>query len=71
MHLFHHLDLQEVLLYGSPGTGKTMLARGLTHHTRYTTLCASASQLVGTWHVDGARNIRLLEIVFVAQCRCR
>ena len=74
MHSFDHLDLQGALLDGPPGTGKTMLARALAHHTGFTTLCVSASHLVGKWHGDDARKIRLLfklAGVFVFQCRCR
>ena len=38
--------LQGVLLYGPPGTGITLLARAVAHHTECTFIRMSGSELV-------------------------
>lgn len=47
-----------VLLYGSPGTGKTLLARAVAHETRATFIRVIGSELVQKYIGEGARMVR-------------
>lgn len=49
-----------VLFYGSPGTGKTLMARALAHEANAEILTAKASDLIGTHVGDGGRRISAL-----------
>jgi len=47
-----------VLLYGSPGTGKTLLARAVAHETHATFTRVIGSELVQKYIGEGARMVR-------------
>lgn len=47
-----------VLLYGSPGTGKTLLARAVAHETHATFIRVIGSELVQKYIGEGARMVR-------------
>ena len=47
-----------VLLYGTPGTGKTLLARAVAHETRATFIRVVGSELVQKYIGEGARIVR-------------
>jgi proteasome regulatory subunit len=47
-----------VLLYGAPGTGKTLVARAVAHETKATFIRAIASELVQKYIGEGARMVR-------------
>ncbi len=47
-----------VLLYGHPGTGKTMLARAVAHSTKATFIKLSGPELVHKYLGEGARLVR-------------
>ena len=47
-----------VLLYGAPGTGKTLLARAVAHETRATFTRVIGSELVQKYIGEGARMVR-------------
>ncbi|MEM2878427.1 MAG: proteasome-activating nucleotidase [Candidatus Hadarchaeales archaeon] len=47
-----------VLLYGSSGTGKTLLARAVAHETKATFIRAIGSELVQKYIGEGARMVR-------------
>ena len=49
-----------VLLIGSPGTGKTMIAKAVAHHTNATFVRLVGSELVQTYIGEGARLVREL-----------
>lgn len=47
-----------VLLYGAPGTGKTLLARAVAHETKATFIRVVGSELVHKYIGEGARIVR-------------
>jgi len=47
-----------VLLYGQPGTGKTLLAKAVAHHADATFIKMSGSELVHKFIGEGARLVR-------------
>jgi proteasome regulatory subunit len=47
-----------VLLYGAPGTGKTLLARAVAHETHATFIRVVGSELVQKYIGEGARMVR-------------
>jgi AAA family ATPase len=49
-----------VLFYGSPGTGKTLMARALAHEANAQIISTKASDLIGTHVGDGGRRISSL-----------
>jgi proteasome regulatory subunit len=49
-----------VLLIGSPGTGKTMIAKAVAHHTHATFIRLVGSELVQKYIGEGARLVREL-----------
>jgi len=49
-----------VLLFGVPGTGKTLLAKAVAHHTDATFIRLAASELVQKYIGEGARLVREL-----------
>ena len=49
-----------VLLIGSPGTGKTMIAKAVAHHTNATFIRLVGSELVQKYFGEGARLVREL-----------
>ncbi|HUJ78373.1 MAG TPA: AAA family ATPase, partial [Thermoplasmata archaeon] len=49
-----------VLLIGSPGTGKTMIAKAVAHHTHATFVRLVGSELVQKYIGEGARLVREL-----------
>jgi proteasome regulatory subunit len=49
-----------VLLIGSPGTGKTMIAKAVAHHTKATFVRLVGSELVQKYIGEGARLVREL-----------
>jgi len=64
--LFESLGIAQpkgVLLYGSPGTGKTLLARAVAHHTDCCFIRVSGSELVQKYIGEGSRMVRELFIM--------
>ncbi|MFX1506735.1 MAG: AAA family ATPase [Promethearchaeota archaeon] len=49
-----------ILFWGPPGNGKTMMARALSQTTSYSMFLIKASDLMGVYAGDGARKIRNL-----------
>jgi cell division protease FtsH len=49
-----------ILLWGPPGTGKTMLARALAGETDLAFMAAAASSFVTMWQGSGPENVRKL-----------
>lgn len=49
-----------ILLYGAPGTGKTMLARALAGESRTAFIAESATAFVTKWVGSGPENVRAL-----------
>ncbi|MFN4133376.1 MAG: proteasome-activating nucleotidase, partial [Candidatus Hadarchaeales archaeon] len=49
-----------VLLYGAPGTGKTLVAKAVAHETKATFIRAVGSELVQKYIGEGARLVREL-----------
>ena len=47
-----------ILLYGAPGTGKTLLARAVAHETKSTFIRVVGSELVQKYIGEGARMVR-------------
>eukprot|EP01127_Copromyxa_protea_P004487 TRINITY_DN14347_c0_g1_i1.p1 TRINITY_DN14347_c0_g1~~TRINITY_DN14347_c0_g1_i1.p1 ORF type:complete len:416 (-),score=96.69 TRINITY_DN14347_c0_g1_i1:71-1318(-) len=47
-----------VLLYGSPGTGKTMLAKAVAHHTKASFIRVVGSEFVQKYLGEGPRMVR-------------
>lgn len=51
---------RNVLFYGPPGCGKTMLARALAYESKHPMFLVKASELLGVYVGDGARKIQNL-----------
>jgi len=61
--LFEALGIAQpkgVILYGKPGSGKTLLARAVAHHTDCTFILVSGSELVQKYIGEGSRMVREL-----------
>uniref|UniRef100_A0A7N2LKX4 AAA+ ATPase domain-containing protein n=1 Tax=Quercus lobata TaxID=97700 RepID=A0A7N2LKX4_QUELO len=64
--LFESLGIAQpkgVLLYGPPGTTKTLLARAMAHHTDCTFIRVSDSELVQKYIGEGSRMVRELFVM--------
>ncbi|KAK8936409.1 hypothetical protein KSP39_PZI014062 [Platanthera zijinensis] len=64
--LFESLRIAQpkgVPLYGPPGTGNTLLARVITHHTDCTFIRVSGSELVQKYIGEGSRMVRELFVM--------
>lgn len=68
---------QGVILYGEPGTGKTLLAKAVANSTSATFLRVVGSELIQKYLGDGPKLVRELfrvaeelapTIVFIGQC---
>ena len=60
-HLFEEIGIDPpsgVLLYGSPGTGKTLLTKAVAHETNATFIRVIGSELVQKYIGEGARLVR-------------
>ncbi|KAI3635517.1 hypothetical protein MIR68_006155 [Amoeboaphelidium protococcarum] len=71
--LFESLGIDQpkgVLLYGSPGTGKTLLARAVAHHTDCRFIRVSGSELVQKYIGEGSRLVRELFVLAREQAPC-
>lgn len=53
---------RNILFWGPPGNGKTMMARALSQTTSYTMFLIKASDLLGVYAGDGARKIKNLYV---------
>ncbi|NHJ00670.1 MAG: AAA family ATPase [Candidatus Heimdallarchaeota archaeon] len=51
---------KNILFWGPPGNGKTMMAQALSNETSHTILLVKATDLLGIYVGDGARKIRNL-----------
>jgi ATP-dependent 26S proteasome regulatory subunit len=69
--------LQGVILYGEPGTGKTLLAKAVANSTSATFLRVVGSELIQKYLGDGPKLVRELfrvademspSIVFIGEC---
>mmetsp|Transcript_30381 Transcript_30381/g.60580 ORF Transcript_30381/g.60580 Transcript_30381/m.60580 type:complete len:625 (-) Transcript_30381:290-2164(-) len=49
-----------ICLYGSPGTGKTMLVRAAAHESQCILFACTASALTSKWHGEGEKLLRTL-----------
>ena len=49
-----------VLLFGPPGTGKTMLAKCVAHESKASFFCITASSLTSKFHGEGEKTVRAL-----------
>src|ERR1700733_2993415 len=67
-----------VILYGEPGTGKTLLAKAVANETSATFLRVVGSELIQKYLGDGPKLVRELfrvadehapSIVFIGRCR--
>lgn len=54
------LPLQGVILYGEPGTGKTLLAKAVANSTSATFLRVVGSELIQKYLGDGPKLVREL-----------
>merc|ERR1712059_186452 len=52
-----------VLLYGPPGTGRTLLARAVAHHTQCCFIRVSGGELVQKYIGEGSRMVRELFVM--------
>merc|ERR1711871_958651 len=64
--IFESLGIQRpkgVLLYGPPGTGRTLMARAVAHHTDCCFIRVSGSELVQKYIGEGSRMVRELFVM--------